>query len=261
MNVEDAITYILSWLRAGSPSRYSNYGYDIYLTNVIENYIQETTSGLSPSDEHGLTEELFPVFVDAAWILCGRGIIRPGVREYQAQSTEQGTSGVGYSLTSFGRQWLQDEQEDFFVPTEPGRFASMMKPFRSKFGDGFFERSQEAIKCYGAHAFLACCSMCGAAAESILLVAAIEKVGNEEEVLKKYRTSQGRSRIENILVGQANQHLQREVKGLTELLKYWRDEASHGTASSISDNEAYTSLMMLLRFAILVNQNWQVLTR
>ena len=34
-----------------------------------------------------------------------------------------------------------------------------------------------------------------------------------------------------------------------ELLKYWRDEAAHGPASNISEAEAFTSPMLLMRLA------------
>jgi len=98
--------------------------------------------------------------------------------------------------------------------------------------------------------------MCGAAAESILLATAIAKIGNEEDMLRTYATVNGRTRIENLVIGQASEHLKREFRGLTELLKYWRDEAAHGRASVISDNEAYTSLAMLLRYAMFIHQKW-----
>jgi hypothetical protein len=103
--------------------------------------------------------------------------------------------------------------------------------------------------------------MCGASAESILLATAISKNKNENDVLKTYTTANGRKRIENMVIGQAKEHIKREFQGLTELLKYWRDEAAHGKASQISDNEAYTSLAMLLRFAMFVDGNWDGLTK
>ena len=134
------------------------------------------------------------------------------------------------------------------VPTEPGRFAEILEEFRDKFGPGFYERAQEAIRCYGAHAYLACCAMCGGASESILLATAIAK-RNELEVLKTYASANGRSRVENMVLGQANGYLKREYQGYSNLIKYWRDESAHGTISGINDNEAYTSLALLLRFA------------
>jgi hypothetical protein len=261
MKQEDALSLILQWVREGSQSYYPSYGYDIYLPNVIYWHLSNRNPSM-PSNEDSLDlEKLYPIFVDAAWGLCRRGIIRPGVKKYGAQATEKGAGGSGYSITAFGRQWLEDENEDVFVPTEPGRFAEMMNPFRVRFGVGFFERSQEAIRCYEAHAYLACCAMCGASAESILLATAISKNKNENDVLKTYTTANGRKRIENMVIGQAKEHIKREFQGLTELLKYWRDEAAHGKASQISDNEAYTSLAMLLRFAMFVDKNWDGLTK
>ena len=103
--------------------------------------------------------------------------------------------------------------------------------------------------------------MCGAAAESILLATAIAKAdGNEEQVLRTYGSAQGRSRVENLVIGRASDRIKREFLGLVGLLKYWRDEAAHGQSSQISDNEAYTSLVMLLRYSMFIDQNWTELT-
>ena len=98
-------------------------------------------------------------FYSAAWELCTRGILRPGVTEYGAQSTQDGSGGNGYSVTPFGRQWLSETDRDIFVPTESGLFSEMVAPFAPIFGAGFHERANEAIRCYGAHAYL-----CGFAA-------------------------------------------------------------------------------------------------
>jgi hypothetical protein len=176
------------------------------------------------------------------------------------QSTDDGSAGAGFSITPFGRKWLAEDTEDIWVSTEPDRFAQMISPFRTRFGDGFHSRAQEAVRCYGAHAYLACCTMCGAAAESILLATAIGKVKDEQKVLAAYSGSQGRSRVENMVVGKAPEPLRREFLGLTGLLKYWRDTAAHGHASTISENEAYTALALLLRYASVVNERWNELT-
>ena len=135
----------------------------------------------------------------------------------------------------------------------------MLRPFAQRFGPGFQERAQEAVRCYGAHAYLACCVMCGAATESIVLAIAIAK-RDEETVLAAYRTAQGRSRVENMIIGQASKGMQTEFKNYTVLLKYWRDEAAHGRKSDISDNEAFTSLAILLRFAHYAHDHWGDLT-
>jgi len=44
------------------------------------------------------------------------------------------------------------------------------------------------------------------------------------------------------------------------LLKYWRDESAHGIESKIQEEEAFTSLLLLLRFAQFADSRWQDLT-
>lgn len=219
--------------------------------------------GQAASDQQGAIElrmrEVSPHFFAAAWELCRRGVIRPGIRTLDSQSTDAGSAGCGYSVTPFGRTWLAEGHADDFVPTEPERFGRLLSPYENRFGPGFHERAQQAIRCYGAHAYLACCAMCGAAAESILLSIAIAKTGDESVVLKEYRAANGRTKIETLILGKARQGLQNGLRAYTELLKYWRDESSHGMASKINDEHAYTSLAMLLRFAQFSNDNWQEL--
>lgn len=257
MNIDDATALLIRFLRSPEYGDHSRFGYDFYVPNLLRHYLEG--QGIRHHEQEQKVEEYMPAFYAAAWELCRRGIIRPGVREFGAQSTDAGNAGDGYSLTPFGQQWIEEAEKDDFVPTERGRFAQMLAPYKSRFGPGFHERAQEAIRCYGAHAYLACCAMCGASAESIVLATAIAK-DNEEKVLKMYASASGRHRIENLLVGKTQKHIQNEYKGYTSLLKYWRDEAAHGHASEIKDNEAYTSLALLLRFASFVNDNWDELT-
>jgi hypothetical protein len=258
MNSEDALNFLISYLRRPISTGYSSYGYHLYLPHVIVAYIW-SQENKSCDVNNPRVRELSPNFYAAAWELCRRGVIRPGVHTLGEQATSDGSAGNGYSITPFGETWLKEFDRDDFVPTEPGRFASMLKPYHDRFGSAFYERAQEAIRCYGAHAYLACCTMCGAASESILLATAIAKT-SEEKVLKAYASTMGRSRVEKMLLGQSREQIQREFGGFTTLLKYWRDQAAHGKASGIADNEAYTSLAMLLRFAQFVNDNWDELT-
>jgi hypothetical protein len=257
MNIEEAEAFLIRWLRdpAIHRSEHSRYGYDLYLPNVIRDYLSHQRS---PQQSEGEIRGLSPHFYAAGWDLCRRGILRPGIRIYGEQATADGASGNGYSITPFGQKWLAESDQDDFVPTEPGRFAQMLERYRERFGPTFYERAQEAVKCYGAHAYLACCVMCGASAESILLATAICKQ-DKDSVLAMYNTAQGRSRIENLLIGQVREQLQREFRGFLTLLKYWRDEASHGQPSQIGDNEALTSLAFLLRFASFVDDHWKEL--
>jgi hypothetical protein len=257
---EDALAEIVGFLRSPKDPEVSTYGYDLYLPRVIDKYL--LARGVKWGEElTALKKEHSPPFYSAAWDLCRRGIIRPGVAVYGHQSTDDGSAGGGFSVTTFGRQWLAESDRDDYVPTEPGRFAELTAQFTPRFGAGYHERAQEAFRCYGAHAYLACCAMCGAAAESILLAIAIARQGgNREGVLRTYNSSGGRGRVEREVTGGLPEPLRREFLGLAALLKYWRDEAAHGRESGIDDNEAYTSLALLLRFVLFADNRWSELT-
>ena len=253
----DASQLLIQWLRRPNHGGGAQYGYGVCLPALVRRDLE--SQGVRHFDVEPRIREMMPALYAAAWDLCRRGILRPGIREYGAQSTDDGASGNGYTVTPFGEQWFAEENRDDFVPTEPERFAQMLAPYQPRFGVSFQERAQEAIRCYGAHAYLACCAMCGAAAESILLATAIAK-SDEATVLGQYNSANGRRKVENLLLGQARQDLRDEYKGYMALLKYWRDQASHGTLSGIKDNEAYTALALLLRFAIFANVHWGELT-
>jgi hypothetical protein len=263
MNVEDAVHLLVDTMRRHGPGQTQSYGYELYIPEIIRAYIRAANpkaQGLDIDTEiYKRKNELAPAFLAAAWELCRRGIIRPGVYGLGYQSTDEGSAGFGYTVTPFGRQWLAESNRDDYVPVEPGRFGQMLAPFSPRFGAAFQERAQEAIRCYGAHAYLACCAMCGAAAESILLATAVAQQG--ESAVEAYLSSKGRSRLEASLLGQVSDQTRREFLGFTALIKYWRDAAAHGAPANLSDNEAYTSLAMLLRFAQFATDHWDELVK
>lgn len=258
MQQEDATAMLIDWLRNPDHGQYSRYGYGIYIPSLLRRHLEQQGFHHMELDEK--VRELMPAFYAAGWDLCRRGILRPGVREYGAQATDEGNAGSGYTITPFGKEWISESDKDSNVPTEPGRFANMLSKYNKRFGDGFHERSQEAVRCYGAHAYLACCAMSGAAAESVMLATAIAKNNDEDAILKQYMAASGRRKIENIVIGKARNQLQNEYRGYSSLLKYWRDSAAHGQASSVGDNEAYTAIALLLRFAMFVDDNWDEIT-
>jgi len=255
LEYEDAMALLVRWLRKPDHGNFGRFGYDIYLPAIVRTYLRKEKGLQSDIDSDAPMSEMMPMLYAVAWDLCRRGILRPGINRMGAQATADGNAGNGYSYTPFGEKWLAESDKEPFIPTEPERFAQLFKPYKGRFGDAYFERAQESIRCYGAHAYLACCSMCGAAAESIIVVTAINK-SNESEVLKLYFSSGGRTKVENMIIGKARKPLQDGFKSYMTLLKYWRDSAAHGASSNINDNEAYTSLLLLLRFSIFVNDNW-----
>jgi hypothetical protein len=184
MTSEDATKLFIEWLRNPKYNDHTKYGYDIYLPSLLRVYLEH--NGLDPLQIGNELIKLSPLFYNAAWELCRRGIIRPSISAFGEQETPDGSAGNGYSITPFGKTWLAESPDSDFVPTEPERFAQMLEPYKEKFGSSFHQRAQEAIRCYGAHAYLACCAMCGAATESILLAAAIAKTNDEDKALKDY---------------------------------------------------------------------------
>lgn len=251
---ETAFHYIVQCLRE-SPDTYARYGFEVYLPGVIARFL-ETVHGVQNASETSEMQRASPPFFVAAWDLARRGIFRPGISELRGQGTEEGANGAGFAVTPVGRKWIADSGQYDAVPIEPGRFSRQLSTFVATFGESFEERSQEAIRCYGAHAYLACCAMCGAASEAILLALASAKSGDRAEAERQYLSSGGRGRIEKLLVASQPKGLQSEFSGYMTLLKYWRDAAAHGHRTGIGDNEAYTSLMLLLRFGLFATDRW-----
>jgi hypothetical protein len=146
-------------------------------------------------------------------------------------------------------------------PTDPSRFSEVVQPFISRFGEGFAQRAVEASRCYQTTNYLACCVMAGAAAESILLAVAIEKMaGNEGKVLNEYRVAHGRKKITDRITGGLQQGLRERFVTASSILNFWRDEAAHGTRTTITAVQAQFSLAQLLQFAQLTTDNWDTLT-
>jgi len=261
MEYDDAMRVLVDCLRTPRPDR-SHYGYELYLPNVISAHLEETVPGRRGFGvDHSNIEKVSPVFLAAAWDLCRMGILRPGIRTIGAQATADGASGNGYSVTPYGRRWLDQSEHLGFTIAGPDRFSRLVEPYRRKLGDGFVQRANEANRAYFAGAHLAACAMCGAAAESILLAVAIAKTGNESRVLSVYRRANGRREVQNILVGQAPDNVKRSISAFTDLLNYWRDEAAHGTASEIFELQAHEALARLLRFAQVATDRWDELTQ
>jgi hypothetical protein len=198
-------------------------------------------------------------FCDAAWRLCLMGVLRPGI---VSRSTNvvggQWFDGDGYSLTAFGYEWVKDAEKR---PTpDPSRFGALLRQFDGRLGAGYSDRAAEAVRCHQTGAYLACCVMSGAAAESILLRLAIEKLGDEEKVLSIYRKASGRKHVTDALVGRASEAIAGPFRMALNVIGFWRDEAGHGAHTTISEIEAYGALSHLIRLAQFSIDNWAALT-
>jgi hypothetical protein len=259
--VDDAIAIIIDLIR-NRQTEIRQYGYDAYLPLVWNNYA--IASKMVPAGDRYALERVGPrvsgTFYAAAWELCRRGTLRPGVRDSTGPFTTIGSSGDGYSITPMGERWLASADPRLHIPTDPARLATILAGFSTKFGPGFEQRAQEAVKCYNAQTYLACCAICGAAAESILLAVAINRRGDAASVLRDYRAGGGRTRVERSLLGQVGEPVSLRFHMFMDLLNYWRDDSSHGVATTIDEPEAFDALSRLMRFAHFVNDQWAALT-
>ncbi|WP_457578989.1 hypothetical protein [Ensifer adhaerens] len=251
MDVDTAISITLREMKGGTAS---NYGYDLYPATVSRNEAHRQSQNEFATADTELA--LDPYFYEAAWELCRRGIVRPGVRNRHSQAVADG----GYCLTIAGRQKLAELQDDEIIILQPGSLAIALAAFSDRFGEAFNQRSQEAIRCRNAEAWLACCAMAGAAAESILLSVAIAKTGNEEDVRKKYNAAGGRQQVINLIVGQLPNWHNTTFKTFAGIISLWRDEAAHGATTSLTTANADESLRQLLHMCQWVEKHWDVLT-
>jgi hypothetical protein len=101
MHIEDASTFIVDFIaKPRSPAAYSGYSYDVYVPNVIAAYLAEIEK--IPRHlvrDHQRGRELTPFFLDAAWELCRRGVLRLGV------PNSGNADNRGFSVTNLGRAW------------------------------------------------------------------------------------------------------------------------------------------------------------
>jgi hypothetical protein len=254
---DEAYNFIVSYLRHSKKD-----GDAVNILSIINDYASQHKP--KPNRTERLTVSVFDPhqknaapFHCATWRLCNIGVLAPRPKQISGQG---GVSGSDFLVTEYGQKWLDNLADYDYSPTEYGRFSTLLAAHSERFGNGYHARSQEAISCYRAQAYLACCAMCGAASESILLALAVAKTNNEERVLKDYGTTTGRTKIEKLLLSQQGSFIHRELPNYMGLLKYWRDDAAHGADTNISESEAFTSLLLLLRFAQFSDEKWVEIT-
>jgi hypothetical protein len=185
------------------------------------------------------------------------GVLRPG-RVAPRNMEVANDFGDHWSITKFGFGWLAEASKRPFI--EMGRMSEVLAGFVPRFGPGFGQRAVEAVRTYRTANYLSSCTMAGAAAESILLAVAIAKSRDEAKTLKTYSSSGGRARITAYVVGQAASSVKRQFEAALHILHYWRDDASHGTLTTITEVEAYAAISELLRLAQFTSDHWDNLT-
>jgi hypothetical protein len=266
LHIDDALEHIVGYLRdeitkppPRTPISDNKYGCDLWLPIVVRNFWHPRDPSFN-REIRQQQETHYRPFYNAAWELCRIGVLRPG-QSAPMSNRMAGTEfqGDGFSLTEFGRGWVQTAAQH--PPSDPSRFNEVLQPFIGRFGEVFAKRAAEASRCYRTTNYLACCVMAGSAVESILLATAIaKKAENEGQVLAQYRGAQGRKRITDFITRGLRQGLADQFLMTSGILNFWRDEAAHGTRTTITEGEAQASLAQLLRFAQLTVDNWDTLT-
>jgi hypothetical protein len=265
MHTEDAFDFLVEYLtrlpepQSGQRPTHNDrpYGSDFYVPHVVHAYFTRQPHSRS-FEINDLSEEELRSHYDAAWEMCRIGVLRPGQVAPKGQSMGAGFAGDGYSLTTFGRSWLKDTARPL---TDPSRLTEVLLNLGTRFGDGYKQRSAESVRCYRTGNHLAACVLAGAAAESILLAVAIARVaGDEAKIMAQYKSSGGRGKVLASIVGNVPAGIATQFQHASQVLQYWRDEAAHGTSTTISEIEAHTSLTQLLRLAQFTSDHWGKLT-
>ena len=152
--------------------------YNVDFCELLDTFISSNGGNyFQVHDKQAIKNKLNHIFLDVAWELCTKKILRPTTYNL----SRSGTSAVNscYSLTQPGIDWLKNRNqiEKFLSPT---RLETLFFELKAKFGDLFYNRAKEAVKCYHSEVYLACCVMCGAAAEAIFLKLAIDKIKDNQ---------------------------------------------------------------------------------
>ncbi len=278
LHFDDALNYLIDQLaNVPGPSagraraRQPAHGADIWIDRVSGDFwAARGVPQVYTTGDQDEKEPYVAAFYDAAWELCRRGVLRPGpaVAAGQTSTGQIGQRvngapffGDGYSLTQWGREWVKKTiGERPIMPADAGRLTKVLLGFKGRFGDGYAQRSAEAVSDWHAGNYLSASVMAGAAAESILLATAIAKAKDEPKVLALYQGAQGRARTVKLISDGTDKILGDRFKLALGVLSYWRDEAAHGTASAIGEVEAHEALSRLLNLARLTNDNWLKLT-
>jgi hypothetical protein len=87
-----------------------------------------------------------------------------------------------------------------------------------------------------------------------------QKSGDEAKILKTYQNAGGRSRLTTYVIGNTTPSVARQFASALHVLHYWRDDASHGVHTTISEVEAQAAISELIRLAQFASDHWADLT-
>ena len=255
-HVDDAERFIIESLRT-RPNEIRARDHDVWIPTTVRAY--SVANALPPTDSD---PALISIFHDAAWNLARRGILRPSGLYPEHHIVPPNTLyGLAYCITEAGRARLAEFADQPWIPTEPTRYWQALQPFAGNYGEGFEQRAREAARSYNSANYFACCAMCGAASESMLLALAIAIGGDEAAVLKRYRGASGTKNVVDYVANRLRgSDRQQALRDAFNVIAYWRNEAAHGELVPIFEIEAHEALARLLRLAQMVYRHWAEMT-
>lgn len=113
-NVEEAEAYIRHFILESAKHSQDQFShiqmeYDLYLP-----WLAEVVESIRlPEDvEPTPTPIIERIYMEAAWALCMRGILRPGPKKVGFDNSRD-AYGKGFSLTFAGEEWIRNTQLDF----------------------------------------------------------------------------------------------------------------------------------------------------
>ena len=119
-----------------------------------------------------------------------------------------------------------------YIPTDPGRVASLLTSRHDLLAPFMSMRANDAAPVIRSPVLHACCAMIGAAAESIVLAAGVQKL-TEPAALKLYHGTHGRKSLQRKrYFANCPEYVAKEFRlhaGLIDL--FWRDQSSHASPS------------------------------
>lgn len=273
INIDTAQQFIISKLHEankksllhwGQSNSLADRGYDVCFTKTLAEYKNSVCpsnplTSINTSTRTEIENKCKIALSDALWDLCRKNILRPGVSHHNNTFSPVLTVNDGYAVTEYGKNWLSAFNTSDLLPADPHKLSSVFEQHQTLYGYNYYKRAKEAVNCYLSGNYLACCVMCGAATESILLSAAFIKK-DRDSILSEYKSSGGRRKIENVLFGKAPKEIKDRYSKYTDIISYWRDETGHGHDTDVDCDEAFISMLTLLRFAVFIKEHWEEIT-
>jgi hypothetical protein len=85
MELDEAIALTIDILIAG---RARQYGYDLYPPQVARAFV-ERQRNIRDANREVVVRQITPICMDAAWELCRRGLVRPGVKNARERGVDR----------------------------------------------------------------------------------------------------------------------------------------------------------------------------